>query len=150
MQGQRGRTLRVQTHGEILGRRRRSPKGIMRHKAPTAGKNSATCPSGTALLQSILSIGDMFGTELSYCFNSALAFGPPATMTSPFQRLSLSIRNRLPQPVRHVLRLGRHLVEKGEPSMAIPPELLVDCRVCASRNELVKNLTRGGRVAEVG
>jgi hypothetical protein len=122
----------------------------MRHKAATAGKNSATCPSGTALLQSILSIGDMFGTELSYCFNSALAFGPPATMTSPFQRLSLSIRNRLPQPVRHVLRLGRHLVEKGEPSMAIPPELLVDCRVCASRNELVKNLTRGGRVAEVG
>lgn len=34
--------------------------------------------------------------------------------------------------------------------MAIPPALLVDCRVCASRNELVKNLPRAGRVAEVG
>ena len=34
--------------------------------------------------------------------------------------------------------------------MAIPPELLADCRVCASRNELVENLPRGGRVAEVG
>ena len=49
-----------------------------------------------------------------------------------------------------MLRLGRHLVAKGQPSMAIPPELLADCRVCPSRNELVKNLPRGGRVAEVG
>ncbi len=40
------------------------------------------------------------------------------------------------------LRLGRHLVAKGQPSMAVPPELLADCRVCASRNELVKNLPR--------
>jgi hypothetical protein len=71
-------------------------------------------------------------------------------MTSPIQRLSLSIRNRLPERLRHALRLGRHLVPKGQPSMAIPAELLADCRVCASRNELVKNLPRGGRVAEVG
>ena len=34
--------------------------------------------------------------------------------------------------------------------MAIPPALLADCRVCASRNELVKNLPRQARVAEVG
>jgi len=34
--------------------------------------------------------------------------------------------------------------------MAVPPELLADCRMCASRNELVKNLPKRGRVAEVG
>ena len=71
-------------------------------------------------------------------------------MTLPFRRLALSIRNRLPERLRHMLRVGRHLVATGQPSMAIPPELLADCRVCASRNELVKNLPRGGRVAEVG
>jgi hypothetical protein len=55
----------------------------------------------------------------------------------------------MPGRVRHLMRLGRHLVARGQPSMAIPPELLADCRVCASRNELVKNLG-GGRLAEVG
>src|SRR3954467_14239266 len=65
-------------------------------------------------------------------------------------RLPLSIRDRLPDRVRHALRLARHLFAKGQPSMAIPPELLADCRMCASRNELVKNLPRGGRIAEVG
>src|SRR5256885_1543652 len=71
-------------------------------------------------------------------------------MSSWLPQLALSIRARLPERLRHVLRLGRHLVVKGQPSMAIPPELLADCRVCASRNELVKNLPRAGRVAEVG
>ena len=71
-------------------------------------------------------------------------------MTSWLPRLALSIRGRLPGRLRHMLRLGRHLVVKGQSSMAIPPELLADCRVCASRNELVSHLPRGGRVAEVG
>jgi SAM-dependent methyltransferase len=71
-------------------------------------------------------------------------------MTSWLPRLALSIRGRLPERMRHLLRLGRHLVVKGQRSMAIPPELLADCRMCASRNELVSNLPRGGRVAEVG
>jgi hypothetical protein len=71
-------------------------------------------------------------------------------MTSWLPRLALSIRGRLPERLRHALRLTRHLVAKGQPSMAIPPELLAGCRMCASRNELVKNLPRGGRVAEVG
>ena len=34
--------------------------------------------------------------------------------------------------------------------MAIPPELLADCGVCASRNALVTHLPRHARVAEVG
>lgn len=42
------------------------------------------------------------------------------------------------------------MVRKGTSSAWIPPELLSDCRVCASRNHLVAVLPRGGRVAEVG
>jgi len=71
-------------------------------------------------------------------------------MSSWLPRLALSIRARLPRRLRHVLRLGRHLVSTGQPSMAIPLDLLADCRMCASRNELVKNLPRRSRVAEVG
>ena len=71
----------------------------------------------------------------------------PQSMTS---RLALAIRGRLPERLRHVLRLTRHLFARAEPSMAIPPELLADCRVCASRNELVTNLPRQARIAEVG
>src|SRR5947199_10650394 len=71
-------------------------------------------------------------------------------MSSWLPRLALAIRGRLPERLRHALRLTRHLVAKGRPSMAVPPELLADCRMCASRNELVNNLPRGGRVAEVG
>src|SRR4051812_6758762 len=71
-------------------------------------------------------------------------------MTSWLPRLALSLRGHLPERLRSVLRLGRHLVVKGQPSAHIPPELLADCRVCASRNELVKSLPRAGCVAEVG
>jgi SAM-dependent methyltransferase len=71
-------------------------------------------------------------------------------MSSPFSRLALSIRFRLPERLRHLLRLARHIVTKGEPSQAVPPGLLADCRFCASRYDLVTNLPRRGRVAEVG
>ena len=95
----------------------------------------------------------MLGREPRYCFNSVFSPSVPGrdpSMTSPLRRLALSLRGRLPDRLRHVLRLGRHLVTAGQPSMAIPAELLGDCRVCASRNELVKNLPRGVCVAEVG
>lgn len=62
----------------------------------------------------------------------------------------VSIRGRLPERLRHVARLGRHLFSKGQPSVHIPRELLADCRFCASRNELVEQLPRRARVAEVG
>ncbi|TMJ06258.1 MAG: class I SAM-dependent methyltransferase [Alphaproteobacteria bacterium] len=71
-------------------------------------------------------------------------------MTAWLPRLALSIRGHLPGRLRHLLRLGRHLVASGQPSMAMPPALLAGCRVCASRNELVQQLPSGGRVAEVG
>src|SRR5437764_13653284 len=71
-------------------------------------------------------------------------------MTSWLPRLTLSLRGHLPERLRSVLRLGRHLVARGRPSAHIPPALLADCRVCASRNDLVKNLPHGGRIAEVG
>jgi len=71
-------------------------------------------------------------------------------MPSWLSRLPLSIRAAAPKPLRRAVRAARHLVTSGQPSMAIPPVLLADCRLCASRNELVKYLPRQARVAEVG
>lgn len=71
-------------------------------------------------------------------------------MASWLSRIPLSLRARIPEPLRRVAHLGRHVFQRGQPSMAVPAELLADCRVCASRNELVAKLPRGGRVAEVG
>jgi len=71
-------------------------------------------------------------------------------MASWLSRLPLPLRSRVPDSLRRLARLGRHVIRKGQPSMAIPPELLAGCRVCASRNELVTKLPRHARVAEVG
>ena len=69
---------------------------------------------------------------------------------SIFKRLTLRVRKRLPEPVRHLLRLGNHIVPSGQASALLPAIQLEDCRVCASRQDLVKKLPRGGTVAEVG
>ena len=71
-------------------------------------------------------------------------------MTSWLTRLPLSLRDRIPESLRRLGRLGQHLFQRGQASAAIPAELLADCRLCASRHELVKNLPRQARVAEVG
>jgi hypothetical protein len=71
-------------------------------------------------------------------------------MTSWLTRLPLSLRERIPESMRRLGRLGQHVLRRGQPSTAIPAELLADCRLCASRHELVKNLPRQACVAEVG
>ena len=71
-------------------------------------------------------------------------------MSSWLTRLPLSLRERLPDFARRLARFGRHVVQKGQPSTAVPAELLADCRLCASRHELVTKLPRHARVAEVG
>jgi len=65
-------------------------------------------------------------------------------------RIELLLRRNLPTGVRHLLRLGRHLVVRGTASPPIPADLVQDCRVAASRYDLVKALPAGGRIAEVG
>jgi hypothetical protein len=60
------------------------------------------------------------------------------------------VRRNLPNRIRHALRLGRHLVISGQTSKPLPGDLLADCRMCASRNDLVEALPRGGRIAEIG
>lgn len=65
-------------------------------------------------------------------------------------RLTLRVRKRLPEGLRRFLRLARHVVTTGQSSSSIPSRLLVDCKVCASRHELVRLLPSHGRVAEVG
>lgn len=67
-------------------------------------------------------------------------------MASLFSRLPSPLQERL----RHVVRLSRHLVRKGRPSVPLPRELIEGCRVCASRKDLVAKLPRRARVAEVG
>lgn len=66
------------------------------------------------------------------------------------KRLNLIIRRNLPNRVRPVLRLGRHVAIRGRTSGRLPAILLADCRMCASRFDLVQALPCGGRVAEVG
>ena len=70
-------------------------------------------------------------------------------MNAAAKRIELWVRKRLPNSVRHALRLGKHLLTRGGPSLSLPPELIDGCQVCASRYELVKLLPRG-RVAEIG
>lgn len=64
--------------------------------------------------------------------------------------LALKIRKRIPGRVKHWLRLARHVTVKGRKSPELPPELVTECRVCASRRDLVKHMPHGARVAEVG
>lgn len=72
-------------------------------------------------------------------------------MASPLlTRMSLEVRKRLPSRLRHALRLGAHLAVRGQTSPPIPPELLEDCRVVASRQHLIARLPQGGVVLEVG
>ena len=72
-------------------------------------------------------------------------------MPLPFlSRLLFQARKRLPPGLRYALRLGSHMTRRGQVSPAIPPELLEDCRVVASRQPLVEGLPRGARVLEIG
>ncbi|MBL8552418.1 MAG: class I SAM-dependent methyltransferase [Hyphomonadaceae bacterium] len=71
-------------------------------------------------------------------------------MAHVLTRLSLAIRKRLPGPVRRVLRFGRHLFTAPAPSPPLPQGLVEQCRVCASREDLLLRLPKGGRIAEVG
>src|SRR5262245_32077737 len=64
--------------------------------------------------------------------------------------LSMAIRKRAPAWARHVVRLTREIVPSWAPPPALPGELFSDCRVCASRDRLLRELPKGGRVVEVG
>jgi SAM-dependent methyltransferase len=70
--------------------------------------------------------------------------------SSVLKRLILVTRKRLPGSIRRALRLARHLFFKGHSSPLIPADLLSDCRMSASRAELIGLLPCGGRIAEVG
>ncbi|MBR0653707.1 class I SAM-dependent methyltransferase [Plastoroseomonas arctica] len=72
-------------------------------------------------------------------------------MASPLiSRLLFQARKRMPAGLRHALRLGAHMTRRGQASPPIPPELLRDCRVVASRQALVESLPREACVLEVG
>jgi hypothetical protein len=64
--------------------------------------------------------------------------------------LLLRLRKRLPRSVRHMARLSWHVVPRRQFSAGMPPDLIEDCRMCASRLDLPSKLPRHGRIAEVG
>jgi hypothetical protein len=71
-------------------------------------------------------------------------------LTMMLWRASLSIRRYLPEPAKKVFRGVRHLMAGVRPSQPMPAALLADCKLCASRFDLVQALPHGGRIAEVG
>ncbi len=80
----------------------------------------------------------------------ALRLSMPVHMSTALRSLGLRARKSLPGGVRRLLRLSRHVVAGGQKSEWIPPGLIEDCRMCASRRDLVAKLPRRGRVCEVG
>ncbi len=72
------------------------------------------------------------------------------TFATMLRRGSLIIRRHLPEPVKQALRGARHLAAGVRTSQLLPAALLADCKMCASRFDLVQALPHGGRIAEVG
>ncbi|ODA69051.1 hypothetical protein A7A08_00887 [Methyloligella halotolerans] len=70
--------------------------------------------------------------------------------TAPIKRFELWLRKRMPSPVRYLLRVGNHMVSRQDLSLHVPPHLFADCRVCASRLDILKAMPQGGCVAEIG
>lgn len=64
--------------------------------------------------------------------------------------LALKLRKRVPRTARHWLRLAKHARVPGQSSPKLPQKLVAECRLCASRYELLKHLPQEARVAEVG
>ncbi|HVL70820.1 MAG TPA: class I SAM-dependent methyltransferase [Beijerinckiaceae bacterium] len=72
------------------------------------------------------------------------------TMRDAIAELILRMRKGAPSGIRRAYRLARHLTTPVRPSPPIPPELVRDCRVAASRLDLLAALPKGGRVVEIG
>ncbi len=66
------------------------------------------------------------------------------------KQLELRVRKRMPRPLRQIVRMGRNMVARGEPSPRLPAHLLEACKMCASRNDMLLDLPKHGRVAEIG
>ena len=66
------------------------------------------------------------------------------------KHLEMRMRALVPDPVKGIVRAARALASPQEFSPAMPAELLVDCRMCASREDLLDRLPKGGVVAELG
>jgi hypothetical protein len=70
-------------------------------------------------------------------------------MSIAFRSFGLSMRARVPAVLRHAFRLAAS-VRTPLPSGTIPAELLTNCRVCASRVDLLDHLPQSAIVAELG
>jgi SAM-dependent methyltransferase len=75
---------------------------------------------------------------------------PVMNLRSHGQAALLSIRRRLPDSARRLVRLSRLAFRKPQGSLELPAELVTGCRMCANRYDLVAALPHHGRVLEVG
>jgi hypothetical protein len=66
-----------------------------------------------------------------------------------FGQLTLLARTRAPRSLRKLYRMLRCFAPP-RPSRRLPVDLLRDCRLVPSRNELLSELPIGGRIAELG
>jgi predicted O-methyltransferase YrrM len=66
------------------------------------------------------------------------------------KRAELALRKGMPSGIRRLLRLGKLALTSRPSSAPLPANLVADCRVCASRLDLLDRLPRQARVAEVG
>jgi predicted O-methyltransferase YrrM len=71
-------------------------------------------------------------------------------MHPSLKRLELRLRRRAPHLLRSGYRVARSIYENPVTSAELPQEMVKDCRVFASRFDLIDALPQGGVVAEVG
>jgi spermidine synthase len=67
-----------------------------------------------------------------------------------FTKLQIQFRLAAPRGLRKIYRVARAVIEPEKRSATLPGELLADCRLVSSREDMLGSLPRGGRVAELG
>jgi hypothetical protein len=64
--------------------------------------------------------------------------------------LVVKMRTRAPSWVKYLGRVARHAASNWQSPPALPAELIAQCRMCASRDQLIEHLPKRGRIAELG
>lgn len=71
-------------------------------------------------------------------------------MRPALKRLEMALRARVPERLRRAYRVARAAAAEAPISKPLPAYLVENCRMCASRYELLSLLPKAGVVAELG
>ena len=66
------------------------------------------------------------------------------------KHVEMRVRTAVPFPVKRLVRAARALASPQPASLSLPSELVNGCRMCATREDLLDHLPKGGIVAELG